>query len=115
MIMFYFLSLDKPEFTEHAKKLSTKTDRKSCFNMAWWMILGNCRNSNIKSKNIQSQKLIKFLREYCERNNWDLTEWLKIQSKVSNHLKTTEFLNGFDFKPNNSHKVISLYDNDDPG
>ena len=33
------------------------------------------------------QKVITFLRENCERNGWNLTEWLKIQSKVWTRLK----------------------------
>ena len=109
MIIFYFLSLNKPEFTEYAKKLTKKTKRINCFNVAWCIVIG--QNTPV----VETQKLITFIREYCERNNWDLTEWFKTQSKVSNHFKTTKFLNQLDFKPNNSHKVIALYDNDDPG
>ena len=76
MVVYYFLSLDKPEFTEYAKKLSAKTARINCFNMAWWIVLG------YNDPNVLIQKLITFLRENCERNEWDLTEWLKTQSKV---------------------------------
>ena len=83
MIVYYFLSLDKPEFTEYAKKLSAKTARINCFNIAWWIVMG--KNDSI----VELQKLITFLREHCKRNNWDLTEWFKTQSKVKNHLITT--------------------------
>ena len=88
ILVYYFLSLDKPEFTEYAKKLSKKTKRGKCFSIAWWIVMGK----NVHS-NVELQKMITFLRENCERNKWDLTEWLKTQSKVSNHLKTTKFLN----------------------
>ena len=76
MVIYYFLSLDKPEFTEYAKKLSEKTERSNCFNMAWWVVMGqNDTRDGV-------QKLINFLRENCDRNNWDLFEWFKTQSKV---------------------------------
>ena len=83
MIIYYFLSLDKPEFTEYAKKLSAKTKIMYCFNIAWWIVLGP--NDFV----FEHQKLMTFLREHCKRNKWDLTEWLKTQSKVKNHLITT--------------------------
>ena len=85
MIVFYFLSLDKPEFTVYAKKLSEKTARINCFNIAWWMVMGN------NDSDVELQKLITFIREYCERNEWDLTEWLKTQRKVSNQRKQRSF------------------------
>ena len=84
MVVYYFLSLDKPEFTEYAKKLSAKTARINCFNMAWLMVMGK------NESNVELQKLITFLREHCKRNNWDLTEWFKTQSKVKNHLIINE-------------------------
>ena len=74
MIIFYFLSLDKPEFTEFAKKLSGKTTRKECNSIAWLIILDK------GDSNAEVQKLMTFLRENCIRNKWDITEWLKIQS-----------------------------------
>ena len=76
MIIIYFVSLDKPEFTEYAKKLSAKTDIMNCYGMAWWIVMG--RNETRP----EYQNLITFLREHCKRNNWDLTEWMKTQSKV---------------------------------
>ena len=84
MIVYYFLSLEKPEFTEYAKKLSAKTDRINCFNIAWWIVIGQ------NDSDAELQKLITFLREHCKRNNWDLTEWFKTQSKVKNHLIINE-------------------------
>ena len=85
ILVYYFLSLDKPEFTEYAKILSAKTERMHCFNFAWWMVLGQNLDSNDKL-----QKMITFLRENCERNKWDLTEWFKTQSKVENHFQIDE-------------------------
>ena len=76
MIMFYFLSLDKPEFTQYAKELSLHTTRDDSFYMAWFLTMDH------KIKKPEYQTVITFLRENCERNGWNLTEWLKIQSKV---------------------------------
>jgi len=105
MIIFYFLSLDKPEFTEYAKKLSSKTERVNCFNLAWWMVMGRGESK------VELQKLNKFLREHCKRNKFNLTEWFKTQRKVKNHLKQSflHCLLSIVFKSDNSQKVIDLY------
>ena len=77
LIMFYFLSLDKPEFAQYAEDLSWYTKRADYYYMAWYLTMGYTDTSNQ-----EYQRLITFLRENCERNGWDLTEWLKTQSKV---------------------------------
>ena len=77
MIMFYFLSLDKPEFTEYAESVSWYVTKRDYFYMSWYLTMNSTHPSNQ-----EYQKLIAFLRENCKRNGWDLTEWLKIQSKV---------------------------------
>ena len=77
MIMFYFLSLDKPEFTQYAKELSLHTTIEDYFFMAWYLAMGHN-----KTNRQEYQKVATFLRENCERNGWNLTEWLKIRSKV---------------------------------
>merc|ERR1719394_2077386 len=76
MIMFYFLSLDKPEFTQFAEDVSWYTSIQDYFYMAWYLTM-NFRDPS----NQEFNKLVTFLRENCKRNEWDLTEWLKIQSK----------------------------------
>ena len=76
MIMFYFLSLDKPEFTQYAKELSLHTTRDDYFFVAWFLTM------EYTTSQLEYQKVITFLRENCKRNGWNLTEWLKTQSKV---------------------------------
>ena len=76
LIIIYFLSLDKPEFTEYAKKISAKSERMNCFNVTWWIVM------DMNMTNPDYQKLFTFFRENCKRNNWDLIEWLKTQSEV---------------------------------
>ena len=88
MVMFYFLSLDKPEFTEFAQKLSVKTTRKECNSIAWLILLDKV------DPNAEIQKLMVFLRDNCIRNKWDITEWLKIQSKVSKLLHLNKVISG---------------------
>ena len=78
MIMFYFLSLNKPEFAQYAEDLSWHTTKADYYYLAWYLTMGY----NTGSTNQEYQKLITFLRENCERNGWDFTEWLKTQSKV---------------------------------
>ena len=89
MVIYYFVSLDKPEFTEYAKKLCSKTNLSRCFAVAWWLVLGDANLVN--DVNGEYQKLRTFLQEHCKRNKWDLTEWLKTQSKVKNPLITNCF------------------------
>ena len=74
LIMFYFLSLEKPEFTQYAKELSRNVTIDDSFFMAWFLTMDYPERTY--------PKLITFIRENCKRNGWDLTEWLKIQSKV---------------------------------
>ena len=78
MIMFYFLSLNKPEFTQYAKELSLHTTRDDYYFIAWFLTMDNTPSRP------EYQKVTTFLRENCKRNDWNLTEWLKIQSKVWN-------------------------------
>ena len=77
MIMFYFLSLDKPEFTQYAEDVSWHATKEDYFYMSWYLTMNHADHFNQ-----EYQKLFTFLRENCKRNGWDLTEWLKIQSKV---------------------------------
>ena len=39
MIMFYFLSLNKPEFTQYAKELSLHTTMEDYFFVAWFLAM----------------------------------------------------------------------------
>ena len=74
LIVFYFVSLDKPEFTQYAEEIATKSTLEACYSMAWCLNLG---------KNFEHapeySKIITFLRDHCERNNWSLNDWMKIQ------------------------------------
>ena len=75
MIMYYFLSLDKPEFNQFAKELSSKTTIDDCYAMAWCFHMGNVYTSPTVNE------IMTFLREHCNRNKWDMNEWLKTQTK----------------------------------
>ena len=82
MIMFYFLSLDKPEFTQYAEDVSWHCTKQDYFYMAWYLTMNKTHHQPKLTSNQEYQKLITFLKENCKRNGWDLTDWLKIQSKV---------------------------------
>ena len=86
MLIFYFLSLDKPEFIEFARQLATKTTLDQCHAMAWEFTMG------YTSKNADTKELISFLIENCERNRWNMDEWLKTQTKGFTFAFKTEFL-----------------------
>ena len=79
VVMFYFVSLDKPEFTQFANELTIKCDLNHCFSMLGQLIYGKCYEL-IYDK--ECLKIIEFIREYCKRNDWDLKKWLEIQMKV---------------------------------
>jgi len=80
MIMFYFLSLDKPEFTQYAKELSLQTTRDDYYFIAWFLTMDNVPFRP------EYKKVTTFLRENCKRNGWNLTEWLKIQSRKAREI-----------------------------
>ena len=77
VVMFYFVSLDKPEFTQFANELTMKCDLTHCFSMLGQLIYGK---ELIYDK--ECLKVIEFIREYCKRNCWNLKKWLEIQMKV---------------------------------
>lgn len=81
LVMFYFLSLNKPEFDQYAKQLSVYTDKESYYSLSWYITMGY----NDPSKP-EYEKLINFLRDNCDRNDWNITDWLKIQSKKADSL-----------------------------
>merc|ERR1712131_119811 len=85
LVIIFFVSLDKPELVECAKKLANKeTFVKDCFYMSWCLSLGKTFE-----RVPEYGKMAAFLRQHCERKNWNITEWLKIQSKkVENLFKT---------------------------
>ena len=85
VVMFYFVSLDKPEFTQFANELTIKCDLTHCFSMLGQLIYGKCYEL-VNDK--ECLKVIDFIRENCKRNGWDLKKWLEIQMKV---LKTLFF------------------------
>ena len=79
LVIFYFLSLEKTEFTKFATELSTKSDLTHCFSMLGQLIYGKSCESVLDEECL---KVMKFIRDYCSRNGWDLAEWLKLQMKV---------------------------------
>ena len=74
MVLFYFVSLDKREFTQFARALANRTNLEKCFATAWRMSLGFRYEG-------ENEKLVQFLQEYCSNNEWDFDAWLKLQSK----------------------------------
>jgi len=76
MIILYFVSIEKPEFNRFADKLSAKTNLTICQAMAWSLL-----DEDRTSLDTEDEKLAFFILEYCKRNDWDLMEWLKIQTK----------------------------------
>ena len=74
MVIFYFVSLDKPEFTQFAQTLSARTTLDKCFSTAWRMSLGSRYGG-------EDEKLAKFLQENCSNIEWNFNWWLKRQSK----------------------------------
>ena len=79
MLVYYFLSLEKPEFTEYARQLSAKTSKNECYSMAWYFIMDHTDPNDCT---IFECNIITFIRDYCERNKWDMSQWLKTQSKA---------------------------------
>ena len=84
MVLFYLVSLEKPEFTEFAKRLSARTTLEKCFATAWTMSLGYRYEG-------EADQLVKFLQEHCSNNEWNFDAWLKLQSdKVVSLFKLKE-------------------------
>ena len=101
LIILYFVSIEKPEFNRFADKLSVKTNVTICQAMAWSLIdddrtrqgskLDEIRKEIRWSRNFcwsydnsldtEDEKIAFFILEYCKGNDWDLIEWLKIQTK----------------------------------
>ena len=74
----YLLSLEKPEFTQFANELAPRTTEDSCLAIAWIL----SRKQNFNSKDYSS--IVDFLNDYCERNKWNMAEWIIIQREVRN-------------------------------
>ena len=99
LIMFYFVSINKPEFDDFAEKLSTKSKSRlvtnrwfvnsrceflsDCYTAAWCTMV----EDDFERDFLQTKTVATFLREHCTRNDLNLTEWLKTQSKVRNNFK----------------------------
>ena len=74
LIMFYFVSQDKPEFNQFADRISRGTSLGQCYATAWAVSAGYDFPAAEKVNEIMT-----FLRDYCKRNNWVLLDWLQIQ------------------------------------
>ena len=75
----YLLSLEKPELTKFAKELAPETTFDSCLAAAW--ILSQKLSF---TNNEEYEKIVDFLNNNCERNKWNMTEWVILQRKVRN-------------------------------
>ena len=82
-MMIYFVSLDKPEFTQFAEQISKKTTWDQCLAMAWSLYADYTFPSGSTAAGIKLQlnQIITFLKDYCKRNKWEMSDWLKIQMK----------------------------------
>lgn len=88
MIIFYLVSLNKPEFTQFAKELAPKTTKDSCLAIAW--ILSRHRTF---SHSEEYSKIVNFLHDHCKRSKCGVTKWAEIQRQVRNlfHLQSRYF------------------------
>ena len=78
MVIFYLVSLNKPEFTQFAQELAPKTTSDTCLAIAWVL----SRDKTFKPE--EYKKVVDFLHDHCKRSNCDMTEWVEIQRKVRN-------------------------------
>ena len=84
MVIFYFVSLDKPEFTQFAETLSVRTTLDKCFSTAWRLSMESRYEG-------EKGKIATFLEENCSNIEWNFNGWLKRQSqKVENLFKLKE-------------------------
>ena len=79
LIIMYLLSLENPEFTQFANELAPRTTEDSCLAIAW--ILTRKQTFNPEG---DYSKIVDFLEDNCERNNWNMEEWVISQRKVRN-------------------------------
>ena len=79
MIMFYFVSLNKPEFTQFAQKIAKKTTKDQCYATAWALVVSMDYGST--SPNKYYDEIMSFLKDYCSRNKWKISDWLLRQMK----------------------------------
>ena len=78
LIIMYLLSLEKPVLTQFAKELAPETSLDSCLAAAWILSHKLYFTSN------EYDKIVDFFYNNCERNKWNMTEWVKLQRKVCN-------------------------------
>ena len=72
--MFYFVSIEKEEFNDFARKLSKNIELNDCYTLAWKI---GVMKENFKNEEVQN--LVVFIRNHCKRNRLNLIEWLKVQ------------------------------------
>ena len=94
LVIFYFLSLDKNEFTQFAVHLSENTSLDQCYAMSWMLTIG-------KGFDGEYNKIETFLKKHCEENKWKIGKWLKTQSLKAESL----------FKPKAKAKVQAASNN----
>ena len=85
MIIFYFLSLNKPEFTDFSQELADQVTKDKCLSMAWYLSSGSKPTSYTESMDGNGDddlnQMIVFLNGYCTRKRFTMIEWLKSQMK----------------------------------
>ena len=78
LVMLYFVSLDKPEFIQFAEQISTKTSLDQCYAMGWVV------SANYTFPVKQVDEMMSFLRDCANRDNWEVSVWLKNQMQDFN-------------------------------
>ena len=79
MLIFYFISLNKPEFTQFAQKIAKKTNKDLCYATAWALV--SSMDYETTSPNKYYDDILLFLKDYCTRNNEKISDWLLNQMK----------------------------------
>ena len=77
LVILYFVSLDKPEFTQFAEHLFEQTTIVQCQATCWIISRGQIYSGTCQKRN----EIISFLRDYCKQNKWEMLDWLDTQMK----------------------------------
>ena len=76
MIIFYFLSLNKPEFTEFAQEFAEDISKDKCLAMAWYLS-SDYRPTDHTEGGEEFNELMVFIKDYCKQKGLTMMEWLK--------------------------------------
>ena len=77
MIIFYFLSLNKPEFTEFAQEFAEDISKDKCLAMAWYLSSDYRPTDHTEDGREEFNELMVFIKDYCKQKGLTMMEWLK--------------------------------------